>query len=437
MRYISVIDTIIDVLLALACASAFFILPGLGTGGRTGQPFYLLLGIASIGFLYKCLYLPSYRISVSRVLKEYGLPLFFFISLTSLNLFFYALAHEFRSSALFASDFYRTLALLLFFLIVVSQVSTGWKRLKWLRWSWLIPLVLAPALFIGDIGAFIQTQVIPFFGGYKLQAFQSEDPTALSTWLLITFALCATSVFSTYYRRSQRIFFGAASVITMALIWWSNSRGALFAAAAILCVVAVLACRTRQIRPSMATFLAIFILICGFLILPDQAKTSVFVRFYPQYYASALAQNFRVPADSMFRGIFSDTPSFTSAQNRGQLWAPCPADIASHPLGEFGPELFSVRTFCGQHNSLFQAAFWGGWVAFIVIGWFFWRVIRIGTGLIRLRPDDPNSLWLTLAFSGVLLQSLLNSFLQFKPLWIIAALLVAYERTRQDSTELS
>ena len=422
------LDAWIDLLLALSVASSFFIVSG---GVWKVQPFYLFFVAAVILVALKLCILPEYRSSVVTTWRNYCYPLALFVAAGLVNIFFYGRAHSWDLHPPFTADFFRTILLIVFFIIILVQVSQGFERTKYLRVAFFVPLALAPLLLLADIGKVMASQTFPLFGGYKLQGFQSDNPTALGAWLVVAFALCIVPVFIRQHRPWVRVGFAALSIITLALLWWSNSRGAVIGSLLILTVLILVSWRWRQMKVWSAIGLTLLVVAGSLIMLPRQARTSVFVRFYPAYYNQALEQDFNVPFSFIARGIFGSLPSLTSSQTRGELWADCPMYVLTRPLGEYGPPLTNRPLACGQHNSLFQAAFWSGWVGFGAILWFLVTVLRSAARLLRFAPTDIHALWLSGAFAGVLIQSLLNSFLQFKPLWILGALLIAYAQTRR------
>ncbi len=415
MVRVKTLDAWIDAALALTVASSFFIFPDLGWGVQLFQPFYFFLGAAALGSLIKWWQVPDYRQESFALLRKYGVPLAFFIGAAGINIFFYSVARGAAAQPPFAIDLYRTILLMVFFGIILLQGTT-----RWIKPAFFTAFALTPVLFITNLETLTSTSTNSslIFNGYKLQGLQGGDPTALATWLLVPFAICAVEAFNPQRQKKLRALAVLGASIIMALIWWSNSRGAIIMAIVFLLTLTILARYREQTRLIFDLGMSVLILFLSIALLPQQARGTVFGRFYPQEYGAVVDQDFRVSNRVIFKKFLSEVPDLTSGQSRGELWADCPRYVLTHPFGEYGPELppYAQGTACGQHNSLFQAAFWAGWIGIVVIGWLAWQA------LIRMMQLQP--LWIALAFAGILAQAFLNSFLQLKVVWIVLALLL-------------
>jgi len=113
--------------------------------------------------------------------------------------------------------------------------------------------------------------------------------------------------------------------------------------------------------------------------------------------------------------------------------------VATHPLGEFGPALpFEKKGFVyegAEHNTILQTGAWGGWGALIVFVYFLYEIFKTSALNIIKQPENARhvAVGLLMAFIGVLVIALLNSFLQVKTLWFLMAILAAY--SLRDTSE--
>jgi hypothetical protein len=416
------LDQVINWSLALATASSFFIVPGLKI-----QLFYLLFAFAFLAFLAKLRQVPQYRAALVRCVRTFGLPLLAFILFVGLNVLLYAVSHAGSFDVSFLPDYIRTVIMIVFFIVVAVQGTELWEHLTWLKRSFLIPLILSPLLLVSDVAAVASRSPLLIFDGYKLQGFQGNNPTALAAWLVISFALCAVPVFNRARSGRSRIVYGVLAVLCMALIWWTNSRGALLSVGATLAVAVVFSYLHQRAKITASVSIALLILLVSFIILPRQAKTTVLIRFYPASVGSASVQNFQLPVKDFIKTAITMKPSFTAGQTRGEQWAPCPRFIALHPLGYFGSGVgMADPASCGFHNSFFVAAAWGGWVAAFVYAWFIWHVLAAGYRSARGAGYSEDPLWLTLAFFGIVILAMLNGFIQLKMFWILAGMIIAW-----------
>lgn len=425
--------SLISLLISVAIASSFFIIPATGAPTIISQPFYFFFGLVCILALIQSFTSEAWRQMILKVGKQYGMLFCLLITGVVINVLFYAHENSGSPNPDFIGDFLRTVSLILLFLFILTQGRVAFSSLRYIIAAFFIPLCLTSLLFIRDLNPIMQASTIPLLAAYKLQGFQSDNPTALGAWLVITFSFCITLLLLDRNESLKKYLLGLASVASLALTWWTNSRGALIGALLIMLAVALIA-RIKQGQSLQKIILIPALIISvSLLILPPQARTSVFVRLYPQHYQLAINSDFKLPSSVVAGNVFDSLPQLTSAQNRGTLWADCPRYTLTHPFGEYGLNFSSIPTTCGQHNSLFQASFWGGWLTLGAILWLLFRLIQSAIQLFRRDSTDIYTVALSGALLGVLIQSFLNSFLQFKPLWIIAALLLAYHYEKISS----
>jgi hypothetical protein len=427
------ITVFISVILSTAVASSFFILPTSSTT-LIHQPFYLLFGFSVILAIIQYIQSSEWRQAALSVIRRYLPFIITFAAGAIANLFFFATLHSGSFNVAFLGDLLRTGSLILFFILILIQGRVAPASLRFIMAAFFLPLCLGSLLFIRELSLIAHDSPIPFLAAYKLQGFQSDNPTALGTWLVITFAFCIAPLLLQRNGLTQKILLSLLATTSLALIWWTNSRGAIIGSLLGLFFVAALAYIKRQKLLRELAFLVPLIIFGSLLILPQQALNSVFVRLYPEYYQRAIDSNFKIAASTLTRAALDSTPAITSAQNRGSLWTDCPRYVVTHPFGEYGPDWGTSPSRCGQHNSLFQASVWGGWLTLGATLWLLWQVIACIIRLFRRDSTDMYTIALSVALFGVLLQSFLNSFLQFKPLWIIMALTLAYQHEKLSTT---
>ncbi|PIQ69366.1 MAG: hypothetical protein COV90_01710 [Candidatus Tagabacteria bacterium CG11_big_fil_rev_8_21_14_0_20_41_11] len=432
------LTTIIHYSLTLAIASSFFIIPGIHVGNiPIPQPFYFFSFLALTGIAIKLFRSPShfYSKQVFFWLKILALLIIFF----SINVLFYFAATG-SFTVPYGKDLARVLILVLLFVAILINTTFDRSSLPWLVGALFIPLTLAPVILLRNIDTARTILPLDFFSGYALQAMQ-YNPSSLGAWLIIPFGLLAPMLLDPSFRRSLRIVSAIVTTTLMALIWWTNSRGTILAAIFILITTAVIY-RKKDISLSIifrGIGIVAIIIIGGFLVLPSQAKTSVFVRFYPQYFQTALQKDFFVPIQQITPKIFISPPNITKAQDRQTLWPEYMRFVATHPLGEFGPALpFEKKGFVyegAEHNTILQTGAWGGWGALIVFVYFLYEIFKTSALNIIKQPENARhvAVGLLMAFIGVLVIALLNSFLQVKTLWFLMAILAAY--SLRDTSE--
>jgi hypothetical protein len=269
-----------------------------------------------------------------------------------------------------------------------------------------------------------------FFSGYSLQALQ-YNPTSLATWLIILFSFSISFLFKGKQEKNifHIIIFSLSTIITTSFIWWTNSRGALFASIIILIITGWIYLPKQKIKfitISITLFVLFFISI---YILPPQAKANILVRYYPQYRQTIKNNNFIINPNNSISLKNSPIPNIINSQNRQNFWPKHILYVLNHPFGIYGPEIIPNKDTIifqeGEHNTLLQAGKWGGWMAMIIMGLFIYNIFKISINLVK-RENSPYILGIITSFLGIFSISMLNSFLQLKTFWIIPAIIFAY-----------
>ena len=420
------LDKSISILLALAITSAFFIFPNLHIGNiALPQLFYFFFFVACIIILLKLIYYSTYRkvflLAINRI-RTYYILFALLISFILLN-FIYSSYNGIFISIETKIDVLRIVVMLFFFLIVIVHIILcGRKILTPLLASLYISVTLFPLFIIRDI-TLVRSYFPLFFDGPKIQAFQ-YNPTSLATWLIVSFGMITSTFFILKYSVIKKIFLLISCTLMMGLIWWSESRGAIVGGVIITISLLIFVILKLKAKIWTTLPLALCIIIVSLFLLPDQTKKHLEYRFFThglQNYSSVLQFNLlsgqkREISSHAYINLISSNPISSNITLQNQM------KIARYDTKKYGD---------GSHSTLFQAANLGGWGAMFVMVVFFTKISFAMYRLIK-NSNDPIALGISSAFFGTFILLMLNDFLQLKTLWIVSAIIVAYDILLQN-----
>ena len=421
------LDKSISILLALSITSAFFIFPNLHINNiALPQLFYFFFLLACSIILFKFIYYSTYRkaflLAINRI-RTYFILFTLLISFFLLNLIFSSYNGIYISTEA-KIDILRIIIIFLFFLIVIVHIILcGKKILNPLLASLCVSVTLFPLFIIKDI-IHIRSYFPLFFDGPKIQAFQ-YNPTSLAAWLIVSFGIIISFFFIQKLPIIKKIFLLIACTLMMGLIWWSESRGAIVSGIIITMSLSIFLILKLKAKVWNVLPLAFCIIIISFFLLPNQTQKHLEYRFFTygfQNYSSLLQFNMlssqkreiSIPA-YLKLVVLSPISSNITQQNQTK--------IEKYDNEKYGD---------GSHNTLFQAAYLGGWGAMVVMVVFFIKIIFAIYRFIK-NSNDPIALGISLAFFGTFVLIMLNDFLQLKTLWIVSAIIVAYDILLQNN----
>lgn len=430
MAYKLNLNAAADFLLAFAAASAFFIIPQRSSSVNIIQPFNFFVCAASLIVVAEIFISPAHFKRTFRQLKEY----FFLLPIGAAFIIIGALwgmQEGFGFGNFTLKEIGRLYFMFWAFLLFGYQATRGGLEKK-VYFAFFIPLILSPLLLANDLDR-LKNLLPPGFldDHYKLQAFQGNG-SSLAVFLLVPFAFLLAQIFNKKTDWPGKIWGFIGSVVILAFIFWSHSRGGLLAALLVSAVAIALNSSKSAVFfiKSSLVILAIFFL--SFTILPTQVKASVFNRFFPNYnyinrdglprpilsFQQLGVKSFNIP---MF-------PNLIHSQERQILWPKYIPFLATHPTG-FGPEYVNhlpqkLGLKTTAHNSWIQAGLIGGWGLLSALTWLVYKILTAAWRNIRL---DRNSITVGffLAALAILIMAFLNDYLLMKPVWIVASLILA------------
>lgn len=457
-NYIKILDIVITISLTSAIIGSFFIVKKLQSGPiLLPQPFYFFLIIALVASGIKIRFSTESRKILIIIAKKYCLPVSLFFFFILLNLLFFI--PDYLTNQIFPfflADLIRVVIEMILGIMIILHLTTYPKANFWLTTAFFVPLTLTPLLFFRDIDMISKILPKQFFTNYSLQALQ-YNTTSLATWLIITFAFSVSYLFLTINNKKTflaRFVSTLCTIIIISLIWWTSSRGALLTSIFIYAITGCIVYWKQKVKLAIAILFLPLIFFISLYILPTQAKSSVLVRYYPQYRTEIKNNNYKFTSisdlvtkttnktDSVLTSKSGSspslpTPNFINSQDRQNLWPKHILYILNHPLGIYGPEIISNFTSIGleqgEHNTLLQAGKWGGWGSLIILGLFIIYIFKISADLIKKYSNTPKILGLVMAFTGIFALSMLNSFIHLKTFWILLAMIIAY--SLQSKTE--
>lgn len=467
-NYLKISDLITTTSISLAIFSSFFILRNFHLGSiKLPQLFYLFLFIALINTSLKVLFLAEHKEILKKILQKYArLMILFFIFIIP-NLIFYFINYQTSDLPIFfLPDLGRVIAEIILAILIIIHLTINKQAYVWLMTAFFVPLTLTPLLFFRDIDKLMTDLPDQFFSLYSLQALQ-YNTTSLATWLIVAFAFSISFLFRKIQDKKilTSCLFGLSTIIITSLIWWTNSRGALVGILLISLVVSFIFYWKQKIKLLCAFIVLLLMFIISLNILPPQAKTSIFVRYYPQYRQEAIKSNFKVesvkelvtktevkpqiiptvtqkPTNDVVvtvkveEKITPKGPSLLADQDRQNFWPKHILYVLNHPLGAYGPKFLSLPNEVefreGEHNTILQAGKWGGLGALIIILLILFYISKLSINLIKKYGDSPYVIGLTMAFLGTLILMMLNSFIQLKTFWILIAMIIAYSWQKES-----
>lgn len=436
------LDILITISLTLAIISSFFILKNLHIGSiKLPQLFYFFVIISFISLSLKIRLSLEYKDSLKKIIKKYGIWIFIFFLFVSINIFFYLINYEvYKLYPSFLVDLFRVIIAIMVAITIILHLGLNKTAHKWLMIAFFTPLILSPLIFFRDIDKIIKMFSPEFFSNYSIQALQ-YNPTSLATWLVITFSFSLSFLFNKIKeKKTFHIFIlSLTTIFTTSLIWWTNSRGALLASIIIFLILGFLFYKNKKIKLILIPIYLFIIYSISLLILPPQAKTSIFIRYYPQYRQEVVESNFIYNiVEEIEKEKHLSVPNLTNAQDRQNFWPKHIVYLINHPFGIYGPKFFSFSNIDtlhdGEHNTIMTAGKWGGWVSMTIITLFLFYIFKIITISIKKYSDNPYLLGLSMSYFGIFLLAMLNSFINLKTFWIIPAMIIAF--TIQNSKNI-
>lgn len=427
MSYKLNLNAAADLLLALAAASAFFVIPQRSSSVNIIQPFNFFVCAASLIAAADIFISPTHFKKVFTQLKEY----FFLLTIGAAFIIIgtlWGMQEGFGLGNFTFKEIGRLYFMFWAFFLFSYQAAKGGLEKK-VRFAFFIPLILSPLLLANNLGR-LKNLLPPGFldNNYKLQAFQGNG-SSLAVFLLVPFAFLLAQIFNKKTGWPGKIWGFTGSVILLAFIFWSHSRGGLIAAILVSAVAIALNSSRSAVffLKSSLVILAIFFL--SFAILPTQTKAPLFNRFFPNYIKRDSLPRPTLPLQQL-EVKSSNIPMFpnlTHSQERQILWPKYISFLATHPIG-FGPEYanhlpqkLGLKTTA--HNSLIQAGLIGGWGLLFALTWLIYKILTAAWQNIRL-DRNPITVGFFLAALAVLIMAFLNDYLLMKPIWIVAALIL-------------
>ncbi|MDI6820691.1 MAG: hypothetical protein QMD65_00735 [Patescibacteria group bacterium] len=435
----SFLNIIINLNLALAVASSFFIIQEIRIDGILfPQFFYFFAIIAITGIAIQSFSSPSLSKEKERKISFYTILFFLLLIFFAINIAFFVATTE-TITIHYYKDLLRVIFLMIFSIAILFHASRELSSLYWIIGALLVPLLITPIIFFArNIDAARLWFSFDFFSGYALQAFQ-HNQSSLGLWLITAIGIITPFIFTKINSLKRFFVIFPLLVAMMGLIWWTNSRGTILAALLIILISGFFAKWRREITFIKLLTLFISIPILGLLILPSQAQIFIFKRFYPQLTYDIQQTNVLVLSPYIVKNIFSSHIDLLHAQDRQALWPKYILFVATHPFGQFGPAIFFKKnTFLyekAEHNTILQVGAWGGWGAIIIFVYLLYIIFSNTIKDILRAPSNTLLIGSLMAFIGVFILIFLNSFFQAKTLWFIMTILAIYDLYRTNEAK--
>ncbi len=357
-----------------------------------------------------------------------------------------------RTPAAIDADQYGRIAILGFGFFLLT-ILFGFRRTRYVNmlvWSFLSAVVIIPIIFLPR-GVVLSNQLVTSPGNYTLAAFQTGS-LFLGSYLVFPIAILFSFFLMARGYKKLLVFVGVA-LLTGCMLW-TGSRGAWFSVLAVFLAASAI---YGYWRKEWKTFLVncasvVFIILIGFLMLPNPARNTVLSRIFIGLRDKAnlveiSTRSFFIAGEHRVALGRVDTDFGAS---RGQLWSEHAREGVYNPFG-LGPSYANVlreqttRRFLetraymingGTHNTLLQvlvSAGIGGFILFVL------AIAHMMKNLFVLLRSDRTITTLCVAsgFAGALVSATFLDSLELRWFWVTLALVVVICENRKQSTVIS